>query len=75
MKVKNKSLLHIANDEHECQFECSQGASLGFVYDALCQMRAYVFQRMQDEAEKEKCNEKKECCKEKNCESDEGIQA
>jgi hypothetical protein len=46
--IKPKSVLEIKIDERLYQLLCDNDAPLGAVHDALCQMRAFVVQRIVD---------------------------
>ncbi len=46
--IKNKTVLEVKIGERIYAMECAPEAPLGEVHDALCQMRAFVVQRIID---------------------------
>jgi hypothetical protein len=46
--LKNKSVLEVTIEEKLYTFACDSDAPLGAVHDALCQMRAFVVQKIAD---------------------------
>lgn len=47
--LKQKVVLEVNVKDKHYQLECFPDSPLGEVYDVLCQMKAYVIQRMSDE--------------------------
>ena len=52
--LKAKTVLEVKIDERIYELYCEPEAPLGCVHDALCQMKAYVVQRIVDQQESEK---------------------
>lgn len=62
--LKNKSRLEVKSGEKVYEFACDFDAPIGEIYDALCQMKKFVIEKMvefqKNEEEKEKNLLKKE---------------
>jgi len=52
--LKAKTVLEVKIGEKDYALLCDPEAPLGSVHDALCQMKAYVVQRIVEQQEKEK---------------------
>ena len=52
--LKAKTVLEVKIDERIYELSCNPEAPLGGVHDALCQMKAYIVQRIIDQQEAEK---------------------
>jgi len=62
--IKNKTILEVLVNEKPHQYFCEPSSSLGEVFDALTQMRAFVIERMKadnqplvEEPSQETCQE------------------
>lgn len=68
MDLKSKIEISIKSGDHDCMLLCNNNAPLGFLFDSLCEMKAYIVKRIQEEEAKEQKQEevceKKECCQE-----------
>lgn len=53
MEIKNKVELSIQKEKMECNLQCSNESSLGFIFDSLSEMREYILNRL-NEAAKDK---------------------
>ena len=63
MELKNRTYLEVKIDGKIYALECNSDSTLGAVHDALTQMKAYVVDRINAQAENEKKAE--EPCQEK----------
>ena len=54
MEIRNRTELAVKKDDKEFLFVCSNDASLGNVFDALTEMRSYVFSKLQEVMDAEK---------------------
>lgn len=46
--LKNKSVLEVVKGAREYQFSCEPDSPLGEVFDALCQMKSYVVEKINE---------------------------
>ena len=63
MELKNRTYLEVKIDGKVYALECDSNSCLGAVHDALAQMKAYIIDRINAQAENEKKAE--ETCQEK----------
>lgn len=54
MELKNRTYLEVKIDGRVYALECDSNSCLGSVHDALTQMKAYVVDRINAQAENEK---------------------
>lgn len=59
MEIRNNVELKVNKDQMECSLICNQDASLGFLFDAICEMRAYLVQKIKESEEACKQQENK----------------
>lgn len=57
MELKNRTELVVKKDDKECRLVCDCDASLGFIFDALMEMRQFVVGKIQETSNLDKKNE------------------
>lgn len=61
MELKNRTYLEVKIDGKIYALECESSSCLGAVHDALSQMKAYIVDRINAQAENEKKAEEAAC--------------
>lgn len=51
--IKSKTVLEVKRNDRIYQLECEPDSPLGEVYDALCAMRSFVVQRINEQQQAE----------------------
>jgi hypothetical protein len=51
--IKSKTILEVKTGERVYEFTCPPDTPLGEAHDALCQMKAYVIERITEQQKKE----------------------